>query len=56
MELERGILLLQNILLSVSLNSDKVLANVILNKKLIRPTQCGYKYRFRSSRRFYLVS
>lgn len=33
MERERGILLLANILLSISLNSNKVLANVILNKK-----------------------
>jgi hypothetical protein len=31
MERERGMPLLPNILSSVSLNSDKVLANVILN-------------------------
>jgi hypothetical protein len=35
MERERGMLLLPNILLSVSLNSDKVLANVILNKNYL---------------------
>lgn len=56
MERERGMLQLPDILLSISLNSDKVLANVIINKKLLRPTQCGYKYRFRSSELFCFVS
>ena len=49
MELEIGILLLSDILSSLSSNSDKVLVNVIKKNKLLRPTQCGYTYRFRSS-------